>query len=420
MSRDVAAAGVLAAVRRHRVEAEAAERAKLEDAIAWAALHEVGEDSVVATWGDTPVPITGEGAPLMSEFCIAEFAAALGVRTGAGRQFLADAVELAHRLPRLLGQVRAGRVAVFKARRVAQRTTDLPAAGAGYVDARVAMAASRVSLSQVDLLVDEARVLFDPAEAAEIAKRAAERRHVFVDTWQVSFDGTSRVEAELDLADALDLNDAVSLLAKQIEQTHPDLTRDACRAKALGALARGERPVGADQAAVEPRERNLTLFLHLQTGTEISPVVQLEHGKNLLVLDQLRELAGPATRIVVKPVIDLHDNLSATGYQIPDRIEEHVELRDRHCRFPYCERNARACDTDHTIPYDPTGPPDQTDTRNLAPLCRHHHRLKTHAGWTYHRIEPGTYRWRSPHGQRFLTDPTGTQDLTPPTVVPPG
>jgi sarcosine oxidase len=61
---------------------------------------------------------------------------------------------------------------------------------------------------------------------------------------------------------------------------------------------------------------------------------------------------------------------------------------------------------------------------NLAPLCRHHpsrlaalapqceHRLKTHAGWRYTVLEPGTYLWSDPHGQQFLRDADGTRDVT--------
>ncbi len=40
---------------------------------------------------------------------------------------------------------------------------------------------------------------------------------------------------------------------------------------------------------------------------------------------------------------------SAPGYDIPDRIREHITLRDRTCVFPWCARPARGCDVDHVI-----------------------------------------------------------------------
>ena len=73
-----------------------------------------------------------------------------------------------------------------------------------------------------------------------------------------------------------------------------------------------------------------------------------------------------------------------------------VILRDPRCVFPHCQRDARACDLDHTIPYDDTGPPGQTRPDNLAPLCRRHHRAKTTGRWQYRRQPDGTYQWTGP------------------------
>ncbi len=57
--------------------------------------------------------------------------------------------------------------------------------------------------------------------------------------------------------------------------------------------------------------------------------------------------------------------------------------------------------------------------RSLAPLCRTHHRHKTHRGWTYHAVEPGTYLWTSPHRHQYLRDHTGTLDVSRAATPPP-
>ena len=44
---------------------------------------------------------------------------------------------------------------------------------------------------------------------------------------------------------------------------------------------------------------------------------------------------------------------------------------------PGCRRPASQCDLDHVVAYPAGG----TCADNLAPLCRYHHRLKTHANW---------------------------------------
>jgi hypothetical protein len=151
-------------------------------------------------------------------------------------------------------------------------------------------------------------------------------------------------------------------------------------------------------------------------------VVNLENaGGQLLTAAQVAQWCGRAdtTRVVVKPVIDLSTPTTSTGYRPSETLAEKVRLRDRTCVFPYCHRPARSCDLDHIDPYDPTGPPGQTTSDNLACLCRLHHRMKTHTTWTYYQLVPGVFVWHSPHGHTWLRDPGGTTDLTPDTVEAP-
>ena len=76
-------------------------------AVTWAEQHPPESIAEAATWitaaGDTGLPIAGPGAPLVSEFCIAEFALAIGRSTDAGRAVIAAAVELKYRLAADLG-----------------------------------------------------------------------------------------------------------------------------------------------------------------------------------------------------------------------------------------------------------------------------------------------------------------------------
>jgi hypothetical protein len=61
------------------------------------------------------------------------------------------------------------------------------------------------------------------------------------------------------------------------------------------------------------------------------------------------------------------------------------------CVFPGCRMPAADCDLDHTRPWATGG---ATDEQNLAPLCRHDHRVKTETGWTYTMGEAGP-TWHS-------------------------
>ena len=72
-------------------------------ACAWADLHPAESIGDAVRFGDTPVPVAGPGAPLVAEFCVAEFAAAVGLPTETGKAYLGEALELRHRLPQDVG-----------------------------------------------------------------------------------------------------------------------------------------------------------------------------------------------------------------------------------------------------------------------------------------------------------------------------
>ena len=99
------------------------------------------------------------------------------------------------------------------------------------------------------------------------------------------------------------------------------------------------------------------------------------------------------TVLRVRPVLDLNADWSVDPHDPPERMREQVMLTHSTCVFPGCRRDSRACDLDHIeayVPIDDGGPPGQTRPDNLAPLCRRHHRVKTHTAWTYKQIAPGS------------------------------
>src|SRR3954453_6223763 len=239
-------AAVLAAARRARATANAAEAEVLLQAVQWACLHQVTDPDEASTvlvehGHDTGIPIAGDSAPLVSEFAVAEFASALGLSAGAGRNLVGQALELAHRLPKLWARVQAGSLAPWRARRVAEQTLSLSMDAAAYVDQMLAPFAHRTGPAQTQRLVDEAIARYMPPHAAEQRARGKEQRYFPIEHAQVSFAGTSRVHGELDLADALDLEDAVRSGAEQLKALGNDASLDVRRSLAVGMLARGQQ-----------------------------------------------------------------------------------------------------------------------------------------------------------------------------------
>ena len=197
--------------------------------------------------------------------------------------------------------------------------------------------------------------------------------------------------------------------------------RDAAGCFALPRQHRRRRDAGGKDNAGRGRSGSASrpvLYVHLTDLTLATGdgVLRVDGDGPLtevgpMLASQLTELLGH-DRFTVKPVIDLHDRISVDAYEIPVRIRERVELGCPICDFPWCNLPAIRADLDHIVPYDDTGPPDQTSTENLGPKCRLHHRLKTLGGWRCRRLSDGAVEWTSPHGRRYRVDHTGTHPLT--------
>jgi hypothetical protein len=459
---------LLASIRSRKAAEEQAAADVLDLAARWADLHPPESVHFAASFTvagcEHEEPIAGPGAPLVAEFCVAELGTVLGITSVSAKKLIGHALELRHRLPRLWSQVHAGRVPAWRARAVAEitihSTPALTVEAARFVDAQVAAVAGKIGPAQLERLVAETIKRFDlggvdPASDPEDGYLHVDPRHVTIHDEDVHFAGTVRLEAEMDLADGLDLHQALAHGAATQKALGSQESLDARRAKALGDLARtqtaldlhdsvggrtaggsiGGRVAGEERAGVSrhdlPAARQVVLHAHFDATlsgdtTVFGPTGRLEEGQRLVLLDQLRSWCGDSrTKVTVKPIVDLNVDKSAPGYEIPDRIRDHIILRDRACVFPWCGRPPRGCDVDHVIEYDHDAEaegrpqPGPTETENLGALCRFHHRLKTHSAWHYDMVAPGVFEWTSPHGHRYRRDRDGTTALDPPDPGPP-
>ena len=405
-------AGVLAALESTHTALAQNEIDQFRLAVEWAIAHPIESIADIATveGSEGELAIAGRGAPLVAEFCVADFALAIGVTTDAGRAYLGDAVEVRYRLPLLWDEVMDGRVPVWKARRIADHTHPLPAEAAAHVDQHLAPIAHRVSFAQIERTVEAARATFDPVEAEHRRLLAAEARFCDVDTSQVSFNATVALRGELDLADALDLDHAVRTGAQALADLGCTETLDVRRAMAVGALARGDLTLGFETAAGtaeatgptragKPRGRGLVLYAHLTDDAVRGMLAGVENTRLEVLVGQVAGWCATATGpVIVRPVLDLTEHLEVPGYTPSPRLREQVILAHPTCVFPGCARPSRGCDLDHVIPWGQGGP---TCSCNLVPECRFHHRLKTHGGWRLQRVGHRMFVWTSPHGRVY-------------------
>jgi hypothetical protein len=166
---------VLVLARSCQVESDRAQATQFVAAVAWADQHPVESIIEAATWiagggAETGIPLAGEGAPLVAEFCVAEFALAIGRSTDSGRCLLAHAVETRYRLPKAWASILSGELQVWRARRIAELTIPLTAEAASFVDTQVAPFAHRIGVAALERLVEDAIVRFMPELAAQRPK----------------------------------------------------------------------------------------------------------------------------------------------------------------------------------------------------------------------------------------------------------
>ena len=397
-----------------------------EDITAWAGDHIVsgpeGAATITEGYLDTGVPIAGAGAPLVSEFALMELVAVLGRTPDSGKAYVGRVIECAWRLPNVYEAVVAGRLAPWRAERIADLTRGLSGEAAGFVD-RQLWNASGIGWAQLERLVAEAVLRYDPDKAEADRQKAADHRHF--DIGDVDEHGLVHLDGLLDAADGHDLDLAVGRRAEVLGRLGDESSLDVRRSKAAAELARQDLaldllvpdPATGEVVATVPG-RKVVLNVHVTdttlTGENpfVNPVGRWDEGRCPISTAQICEwLRSKTTTIIVRPVIDLADHVPVTAYEIPDRHKTRVALRDHTCRFPHCTRPATRCDIDHHQPHDQGGP---TCPCNLVPLCRRHHRAKTHSAWRYDTITPGSYVWTSPNGYRFRVDHRGTHPVHPP------
>ena len=234
------------------------------------------------------------------------------------------------------------------------------------------------------------------------ARAAAEHRKVEVRLSLAGRHGALDILASTDTADAIDFDTALAHAAADLKSAGSTDSLDVRRSQAVGVIARHYLGHGLGPTT-KPRQVAINVHLHDQdTG-------RCDTTRAPISVEQVKSwCTHPDTQVVIRPVRDLNAHLRVDGYEVPARLRDHVAERDGTCVHPHCTKPARACDNDHCVPYDAGGP---TSSANISPLCRRHHRAKTHGRWRYWFIRPGTYLWRSPHGYWFHRDGLGTTDL---------
>jgi hypothetical protein len=431
------------------------------------ALH---ADRRVLPGTERAVQIGGAGTPKVMEFAAAELGARMQMGTVAAEHFMADALDVWHRLPRIAARVEAGEVKVSYARRVANESRHLSPEAAAKVDADMVLQADgRLPWTRFCTRLAGRIVAADP----ELAKAREEeaRQRTFARASRNSEHGMGTFVLRAPVAWIVRVNATVTFLAEALKAMGDTDGEDLRRAKALLIMANPMQAVellaafaerrarstdeplpdepaepaddsetcscGGAPALTEPRRfrpgdlpdwltgldlwtpkwetllPRVTLYVHTARETlDAGEGVMRWEGLEPLTLDYFRQHVAPFQHCRITQVIDLAGQEPVDAYEIPDRHREAVHLRTPADCFPFATSTSRDVDIDHNEEYDAarrsTG---QSRMDNYGPLGRRHHRVKTHGRWTVRQPFDGIYVWRDPHGHFYLVDHTGTRKL---------
>lgn len=230
-------------------------------------------------------------------------------------------------------------------------------------------------------------------------------------------DGMSTVVAILPAADAQVVMNAIEsfirLANTDIENRDGSVadkdarSTDMKRADALTAIAAASLSASSVAPHRRPISINVTIDLPTLLGLAENPG-QL-NGYGAIPASVARELAsdGNWKRFITEPQTGNLLDFGRESYEPPQALKDFLIARDRTCRFPGCRRSAALSDLDHAQSWEEGG---STSAENLGALCRRHHRLKTHDGWSVISNSDGSCTWTSPLGKKFFTPARSIHD----------
>src|SRR5215213_3106126 len=136
------------------------------------------------------VQVGGAGTPRVAEFAYAELGARMRMGTWSAKRYVADALDVRHRLPLIWARVQAREARIGNARLVASKTRHLSVEAAAHVDrAMVDFVDGSLPWGRFEARLDGKVVAADPAVAA--AREAERTAQQFAKRTRSSEEGTA-------------------------------------------------------------------------------------------------------------------------------------------------------------------------------------------------------------------------------------
>ncbi|WP_439031577.1 DUF222 domain-containing protein [Gordonia terrae] len=374
----------------------------------------------------------------------AELGAALMITAAQARELIRTGDVLRYRLMLTGNALACGRIDQRRFMIAVTRTDFVSDADMQRVDAHLAeaiLARPPMSTTRFTTLVDSIVATHAPDAVRRRRERATDDRNITIgpDRFQP---GQSRISGSLPVTDAATLDAQLNTMANSVHPEDPRTTRQR-RVDALIALASHRTvlpcrcphcasppaPVDLDKPEPEtlptPTEPapppavagphapvpSFHIVVNLSTLLDLDDDPGFLDGHGLIDADTMRSLLDGARRSFVvgtDPPI-----ATATRYTPSRTLQTLVRCGEPCCTFPGCTQPVWTTDLDHTVPFDHHTPATggTTTQRNLKPLCRFHHRIKTFGMWQDYHDDYCNAWFRSPTGHTFVGNAFNGRDL---------
>lgn len=242
-----------------RVDAEARTfelAAHLADLHAGEALRSERSGHRVVPGGERAVQMGGVGTPAVAEFVAAELGGRLRMGSWAARHYLADALDVRHRLPLAWAKVCSGEARVGNVRRVAACTRHLSMEAAGFVDrAMVDVLDGSLPWGRFEARLAGKVVAADPAVAAD--REAESARAQFAKRARSAEDGTAGFYLRSTVGVIARVEATVAFVAEALRAFGDGEDEEQRRVKAMVVLCNPSRAVELLAAFAALRSRTV-------------------------------------------------------------------------------------------------------------------------------------------------------------------
>ncbi|MFC0437835.1 uncharacterized protein DUF222 [Kutzneria buriramensis] len=290
-------------------------------------------------------------------------------------------------LPRLMDQLRQGRLDLRRLEAVRDRVRNLPSTALiTEVEDTLLEVAPGLTHSQLSRRTTALVAQADPTGYEQRHQKAKAERRVEIRPLP---DGMAHLTAILPAVEARMVHDLLCADAKDLPKD--ERTTDQKRADAF-----------LDRFLGQAKERDVRVHvtMSMETLMGLTEDPALLEGYGPITADTARELAMDGIWRAI--LLDEHDQAEAIGkhtYRPGQRLKELVGVRSGSvCSAPGCTRSVQ--EGDHVTPW----PKGHTTLPNLKGLCTRHHHLKHDT----HKVtvdDDGTLHWTTPLDRNYTTTP---------------